>query len=411
MMTRLLALALTTALAAPVLAGEVRQVPHGMVVTTDAGEQVRVLAYRDGTFRITVADELPDGRPTAMVVEDADGGPTFSQAGAVAYLVTPKGSAAVGLIDGRVTMFDPDGAVLLDEYAPARTITPVSIEGQSWLTTRVQFNRGTDEGLYGLGQHQNRQMNYNGEDLELAQHNMAITVRYLVSTKGYGLLWDNASITRVGDPEPYAKLALDWRAQYFLGNREVLDRAESTVDYQYLRDQARWPSEAKAAVEAATTGQNTQGNAVETQRVVWTGLFTPDLPGTHTTAAPRERMPLYVRAGAIIPAGPDVQWTGENPQGPLTLHVFAGADGSFTLYEDEGSDMGYTRGAFSRVPMRWDDAARTLTIGARAGSFPGMATERGLTVVLHDGRGAGEVFDRREGRSLTYRGEPLTLTF
>src|SRR5690606_20885029 len=157
----------------------------------------------------------------------------------------------------------------------------VELEGQQWLATSVQFNRGTDEGLYGLGQHQNRQMNYNGENLELAQHNMAITVPYLVSTRGYGILWDNASITRVGDPEPYEKLAIEWQAEYFLGDELVLSRPEREIDYQYLRDQARWPDEARAAVEAATTGQNTQGNAVETQRVRWTGSFTPEMSGVH----------------------------------------------------------------------------------------------------------------------------------
>lgn len=184
-----------------------------MVITTDAGQQVRVLTYADGTFRVTVAETLPEGHPTAMVVAEADGTPVFRRDGAIATLVMPQASAEVSLADGRVTIRDPRGAVLLDEYAPARKLAPVTIEGQPWLATRVQFNRGTDEGLYGLGQHQNRQMNYNGEDVELAQHNMAIAIPYLVSTRGYGLLWDNASITRVGDPEPYAKLALDWQAQ------------------------------------------------------------------------------------------------------------------------------------------------------------------------------------------------------
>ena len=67
-----------------------------------------------------------------------------------------------------------------------------------------QFNRGTDEGFYGLGQHQNGQMNYNGEDVELAQHNMDVAIPFVVSTRNYGLLWDNNSITRFGDPKPYA---------------------------------------------------------------------------------------------------------------------------------------------------------------------------------------------------------------
>jgi len=273
--------AIALALAAPLHAGEVREVPHGMIVTTDTGEQVRVLAHADGTFRVTVAEELPEGRPTAMVVAEADGSPAFRLTDEVAILTMPQANAAVSLADGRLTVRDPTGAVLLDEYAPARRLTWVEVEGQEWLATRVQFNRGTDEGLYGLGQHQNRQMDYNGEDVELAQHNMAIAVPYLVSTKGYGILWDNASITRIGDPEPYAKLALDWRAQYFLGERRVLDRREATIDYQYLEDQARWPAEAKAATVAATTGQNTQGNATETQRVVWTGQYTPSASGEH----------------------------------------------------------------------------------------------------------------------------------
>ncbi len=269
------------ALAASAIAGEAEPVPHGMVVTTDAGEKVRVLAYADGSFRVTVGQTLPEGRSTSQVVADPDGDPAFAVSGDVASLRTPESSALVGLADGRLTIYDGEGTLLLDEYAPARKLSPVELEGQQWLATRVQFNRGTDEGLYGLGQHQNRQMNYNGENLELAQHNMAITVPYLVSTRGYGILWDNASITRVGDPEPYEKLATEWQAEYFLGDELVLSRPEREIDYQYLRDQERWPDEARAAVEAATTGQNTQGNAVETQRVRWTGSFTPEMSGVH----------------------------------------------------------------------------------------------------------------------------------
>src|SRR5690606_307578 len=263
------------------LAGEVRQVPHGMEVTTDAGEIVRVLAYADGTFRVTAAETLPAGRPTAMVVAEPDGEPQFSATAEAATLRTAHSVATVVLDDGRLTVHDAAGTLLLDEYAPARRLTPVTLEGQPWLAIRVQFNRGTDEGLFGLGQHQNRQMNYNGEDVELAQHNMAIAIPYLVSTRGYGILWDNASITRVGNPEPYGKLEAGWEADYYLGEQLVLSRPEQTIDYQYIRDQSRWPEKAKAATEAATTGQNTAGNAVQTQRVVWNGSYSPAAGGTH----------------------------------------------------------------------------------------------------------------------------------
>src|SRR5690606_10586974 len=175
-------------------AGEARPIPHGMEVATDAGETVRVLAYSDGTVRVTVAETLPEGRPTAMVVAEPDGKPEFSATDESATLRTAHSVATVALDDGRLTVYDTAGKILLDEYAPARRLNPVTIEGRPWLATRGQFNRGTDEGLVGLGQHQNGQMNYNGEDVELAQHNMAIAVPYLLSTRGYGILWDNASI-------------------------------------------------------------------------------------------------------------------------------------------------------------------------------------------------------------------------
>src|SRR5207253_5055248 len=81
--------------------------------------------------------------------------------------------------------------------------TPVTFEGTPFLSIRQQFNRGTNEGLFGLGQHQLGQMNYNGEDVELAQHNMDVAIPFMVSTRNYGLLWDNNSITRFGNPKAY----------------------------------------------------------------------------------------------------------------------------------------------------------------------------------------------------------------
>ncbi|MAK98975.1 MAG: alpha-xylosidase [Citromicrobium sp.] len=282
MIMRLVAFATVSLIAAaPALAGEAEVVPHGAIITTDAGQKVRVLAYADGTFRVTVADVLPDAPPTAMVVAEADGSPQVDVDEASVTLTTQQSSARIALADGQLTVRDAEGKLLLDEYARSRRIDPVTLEGQQWFKTRVQFNRGTDEGLYGLGQQQNRQMNYNGEDVELAQHNIATAIPYLLSTRGYGILWDNASITRVGDPDPYEKLALDWNTQYYLGDRLALERSEPVIDYQFLDDQDRWPEEAKADTVAATSGQNTQGNAVQTQRVVWTGSYTPESTGKH----------------------------------------------------------------------------------------------------------------------------------
>jgi alpha-D-xyloside xylohydrolase len=96
--------------------------------------------------------------------------------------------------------------------------------------------------------------------------------------------------------------------------------------------------------------------------------------------APLARMPLFVKAGAILPIGPDIQYSGEAPSGTVTLFVYTGADGEFELYEDDGESYAYKKGEWSRIPVRYSDASGILTIGARTGTFPGMAKERQFNV-------------------------------
>ena len=97
--------------------------------------------------------------------------------------------------------------------------------------------------------------------------------------------------------------------------------------------------------------------------------------------APYERIPLYVRQGAILPMGPDMQYSDEKPAEEITLYVYAGANGEFTLYEDENVNYNYEKGAYAMIPMNYNDADGTLTIGARQGEFPGMLKERTFRVV------------------------------
>jgi alpha-D-xyloside xylohydrolase len=101
--------------------------------------------------------------------------------------------------------------------------------------------------------------------------------------------------------------------------------------------------------------------------------------------APYERMPLFLRAGSIVPFGPDIQHTSEKPDAPLSLVVYAGANGEFSLYEDDGTSLGYQRGAYSRIPLRWDERAGALTIGAREGRWQGMPERREFQVRLVSG--------------------------
>ena len=118
------------ACAAATQAQQAERVAHGMVVTTDAGDKVRVLAFRDGTYRMTVAADPAQAAKSLMVIAQPDGNPQFSRTGDAARLRTPHSRAEVRLSDGRLRVFDAAGALLLDEYAPARRLDPVTIEGQ-----------------------------------------------------------------------------------------------------------------------------------------------------------------------------------------------------------------------------------------------------------------------------------------
>jgi len=127
-------------------------------------------------------------------------------------------------------------------------------------------------------------------------------------------------------------------------------------------------------------------------------------------AAPLDSIPIHARAGSIVPFGPELQYTGEKPADPTTLYVYAGTDGAFTLYEDDGLTYGYERGAFALIPLRWNDSTRTLSIGARAGSFPGMLAERTFDVVfVSPARPVGYSLAPATGQRVHYRGDPVEL--
>ena len=99
-----------------------------------------------------------------------------------------------------------------------------------------------------------------------------------------------------------------------------------------------------------------------------------------------DRVPMFVRAGSILPLGPEMQYVGEKAWDNLEIRVYPGANGSFVLYEDEGDNYNYEKGVYSTITFSWNDKARKLTIGARKGEFPGMLMSRQFTIVLPDGR-------------------------
>jgi alpha-D-xyloside xylohydrolase len=141
----------------------------------------------------------------------------------------------------------------------------------------------------------------------------------------------------------------------------------------------------------------------------WVNFWTGEtMAGGHqvTIPSPIVVLPLLVRSGSIIPLGPELQYATEKPADPIEVRIYPGADGTFTLYEDEGDSYRYESGAYSTIQFSWNDKAKILTVGARKGEFPNMLKERTFRVVLvaPNNRVATKVI------KLHYKGEISTVT-
>jgi len=127
-----------------------------------------------------------------------------------------------------------------------------------------------------------------------------------------------------------------------------------------------------------------------------------------TKRTPLSVMPLYIRAGSILPLGPEVQYADEKPDAPVELRIYPGHDGILRLYEDDGTTYDYEKKQYSWIPMQWDDDTKTLRLSAREGSFPEEQAMRSFSVVVVAGeRGKGE--KESAGRLVQYNGSALTI--
>ncbi|RAV99481.1 TIM-barrel domain-containing protein [Pseudochryseolinea flava] len=193
-------------------------------------------------------------------------------------VATAELQAQVSLSNGVVTFLDKTGNVLLSEMnGGGKAFTAAKIENENTYHIRQQFESPDDEAFYGLGGHQNGQMNYKGEDVELAQQNIVDVVPFLYSSKNYGILWDNYSITKFGDPRDYQSLnslqlfdrngkAGGLTADYYVGNAIKSSATEDKIEYEFLET----PQVDSFPTDVARGG-----------KVVWEGKFTSDKEGDH----------------------------------------------------------------------------------------------------------------------------------
>jgi alpha-D-xyloside xylohydrolase len=127
--------------------------------------------------------------------------------------------------------------------------------------------------------------------------------------------------------------------------------------------------------------------------------------------SPIDEIPLFVRAGSIIPMGPFIQYAAESAD-PIELRIYPGADGEFTLYEDENDNYNYENGAYATIEFKWEDADRRLTIETRKGEFPGMPQNRTFQIILvGENCGTGVSATRKTVKEVQYSGNRHILTF
>ncbi len=127
--------------------------------------------------------------------------------------------------------------------------------------------------------------------------------------------------------------------------------------------------------------------------------------------SPLDRFPLYVRAGSIVPMSPVMQYATEKLDAPYEIRIYPGANASFTLYEDDNETYAYEKGQRATVDLFWDDQTKTLNIGARNGSFPGLVTERQLNIVLINLRQVAGIQTATDVKTVNYKGKATKVKF
>jgi alpha-D-xyloside xylohydrolase len=216
----------------------------------------------------------------------------------------------------------------------------------------------------------------------------------------------------------------DWKngGRRYAGTTVTLKRGQSlpvTLEYfqgiseRKLRLAWRTPSQLAAA--AKTSGvPDTSMQTYLPAGTDWYDFWTHQrFTGGKTVSrdVPLDVFPLYVRAGAIVPMGPVVQYATERADAPHEVRIYPGANGKFTVYEDDNETYAYEKGQYATYDLVWNDAARSLTVGARKGTYPGLVQTRKLNLVLVTPGNATAIEPATATRSVTYSGKPLAVKF
>ena len=250
-----------------------RKVENGLVADIRSGQAkaVKLEVISDDIIRVIAS---PDGKFSNQVnlIKDTKSlpAPSFqiTTSGDTIIVSTQTTQARLSRETGEVRFTDANGHTILREKTNGgKEFTPIEVEGTKGYTLRQVFESEDEEGLYGLGQHQSDEFNYKGKNEELFQYNTKVSVPFIVSSKGYGVLWHNYSLSRFGDKRPYADLGdvfglygKDGRAgaltaTYYTDkakNSVLIQRDEDKVDYENLKTIKNLPADFPKPSASAT---------------------------------------------------------------------------------------------------------------------------------------------------------------
>jgi alpha-D-xyloside xylohydrolase len=236
----------------------------GIIVTLPAKENnaaktIRLQVINDDVIRVSITPNKQfSGKKSLITVYEqtqVDGWTVLEQNDKV-MLKTATTTAVVSLVTGEISFSDNDGNILLAESKEnGKSFSPIEVDGKKAYTLQQVFESDDDEAFYGLGQHQSDEFNYKGKNEELYQYNTKVSIPFVLSTKNYGILWDNYSLTKFGDSRPYANI--DQFKLYDKNGKEggltatylvnadpqnvFVERTESQIDYENLETVKKFP--------------------------------------------------------------------------------------------------------------------------------------------------------------------------
>ncbi|HEX7982047.1 MAG TPA: PA14 domain-containing protein, partial [Duganella sp.] len=216
----------------------------------------------------------------------------------------------------------------------------------------------------------------------------------------------------------------DWKTggKRYAGAKVTLKQGQSlpvTLEYFQATSERNlrlvWRTPSQLASVANNTGKpDTTMRTYLPAGTDWYDFWTHERFGGGKTVSkdvPLDVFPLYVRAGAIVPMGPVVQYATERPDAPYEIRVYPGADGKFTVYEDDNETYDYEKGRYATYDLVWNDAAKSLTVGARKGAYPRLVKTRKLNIVLVGPANATAIEPATATRSITYTGKAQSVKF